>query len=190
MMNTPQPERGEFGPERLSGIVPQLQEPVFAIELVRGTRAFNLDETGWLRGVTYPYSWYPEENVALCLRQAQKGKWELNPKPEHSVAKCTHGVGHGFYAYFNGSNTYSHPLIGRPEAVIEGYGTGLHATVIGSKGFRAGKARIIALFFPSVMIGKRAAYEKALQRYASIPMFDTYEAMVSEFPLSNGLAYA
>lgn len=180
------PQRSEFGPEFDSERGPV--EPVFAIAPVRGVRAFNLTSQGWLAGITYPYCWSPGVNTALCMTTFS-GMAVPNTQEPHRLSQCKHGLGHGFYAYFEGSNTYRSATIGRPEAVIEGYGTGDNTPVIGSRGFRAGLAEIVALTFPAVVLKQREAYEMALARYTGIPLFDTFEAMIQEFPLDNGQTY-
>lgn len=87
-----------------------------------------------------------------------------------NLATC----GHGFYGYYDGSNDYYEK--GRVMGVIEGYGE----TVIGSRGFRAMKARIVALRIPKhVPAAKRLM---VLRNYPEVPVFDRFSQMVAEFP--------
>lgn len=139
-----------------------------SIEPVRGARSFGVDSLGRLTGVTYTSVWRPGENVAVCRRQESTdvtlaslasiarnlgmdprpfakaatvtaaNPRMLAPDPAHDMSQC----GHGFYAYYDGSNDYA--ADGRISAVIEGYGE----TVIGTRGFRSSKARIVALCSP------------------------------------------
>lgn len=59
----------------------------------------------------------------------------VGESPDHQFADCTCG----FYAYLNGVNDYI--SAGRVIGVVEGYGE----TLIGRRGFRSNKARILAL---------------------------------------------
>lgn len=139
----------------------------FAVGVTRGLRAFDVDTLGRLRGVSYDDVWTPGENVAKCHRDrggyltfgpggyitshalntawlsaglgAKPAVTTDDPEQKHDASKCSCG----YYAYYDGSNDYGKP--GRVSAVIEGYGE----TVIGTRGFRAQKARIVALSMDS-----------------------------------------
>lgn len=134
-----------------------------AIGSVQGVRSFEVDPLGRLTGVNYPSVWKPGENLAQCYRQsentgmsysirgyvysganiwapgiaAQKTKLTPNKTP-HTMDQCLHG----FYAYYDGSDDYGTPA--RVSGVVRGYGE----TMIGSRGFRASKAEILALCIP------------------------------------------
>lgn len=178
----------------------------FAPGVVRGTRSFDVDKLGRLTGVSYKQVWSPGENTAECRKgdYASGGfiiptiQWSFTlttptaPVPEPSpeakkamdkVAKewekkikadaldvCTHG----FYGYYDGSNDYYER--GRVMGVIEGYGE----TVIGTRGFRCMKARIVALRIPEPVDPRLRAL--VLRNYSGIPFFETFERMVTEFP--------
>lgn len=155
----------------------------FAAGVVTGTRSFGIDRLGRLRGVAYDVVWKPGENVAQCLEREYNvdlttlgvrvgGGFTVKPSraPSHSMDRCAHG----FYGYYEGSNDYYEP--GRVMGVIEAYGE----AVIGSRGFRASKARIVALHIPD----KVPAPARALIRrnYKDVAFFDSFESMVAEFP--------
>lgn len=141
-----------------------------AVGSVKGVRSFDVDNFGRLTGVYYHSIWKPGENQAKCTRMHKPSK-VLAGKAEgitagqnyviqtgmssvsfgitsntklyaldHGLDKC----GHGYYAYYDGSNDYRSD--GRVSAVVEGYGE----TVIGTRGFRATKAKILALHIPQV----------------------------------------
>jgi hypothetical protein len=59
-------------------------------------------------------------------------------KPKHTIAGCSCG----FYAFYSGANDYA--TTSRVQAVVDGYGE----TTIGTRGFRAEKAKIVALCIP------------------------------------------
>lgn len=151
----------------------------FTIQPVYGARAFDTDQNGFLTGITYRAPWAVGPNHASCCTTGTPKPEDLVP-PDHGLGACQRGNGHGFYGYFDGSNNYR--SIGRVEAVIKGIGE----TVIGSRGFRTATAEIVALFIPSVRVTTRARYELMVDRYAGIPVFPTFEAMVAEFPPDVG----
>ncbi len=167
------------------------REREFAAGVVTGTRSFAVDKLGRLVGVAYPAVWRPGENVAKCLLRTDQfavhlmfgPNGNITPsssrtvdaqRPEHSIAECAHG----FYGYYEGSNDYYEP--GRVMAVVEAYGE----TIIGTRGFRASKARIVALHIPSdIGVGVRRLVAR---NYPEVPLFDSFDAMVAEFPPDDG----
>lgn len=166
--DTPQPRpAGEFDGKQAD----------FAPGVVTGTRSFDVDKLGRLRGVAYATVWMPGENVAKCMVQGgvdfitlQRSELREANLPEHSIADCAHG----FYGYYEGSNDYYET--GRVMGVVEGYGE----TIIGSRGFRASKARIVALHIPAeIPYGRRRLIAR---NYPGIPTFESFDAMVAECP--------
>lgn len=97
------------------------------------------------------------------------------PEPPHTMADCKCG----FYGYYDGSDDYGGDS--RISAVIEGYGE----TVIGTRGFRCSKARIVALCIPE-SFGPALA-RKVRRNYAGLPVFDTFAAMEREYPPDSSL---
>lgn len=135
----------------------------FVAGSVVGLRAFSVDSLGRLTGPSHGGIFKPDENVAQCLKRGSFSSaiWEMDvqlarlsgrpipPRPgSSSTATSTdHQVGQvtcscGFYAYFDGSNTYAKP--DRVTAIIEGYGV----CTVGDRGFRAEKARLLAIVDP------------------------------------------
>lgn len=112
--------------------------PFYAGAVLRGIRAFSADQAGRLYGVTFTVPWLSGENIKRCLA----------PEGPCGVDAATTFCTCGFYAITeNTNNEYMRGPYGRPplvEGVIEGYGQ----VVVGSKGFRAEKARIVALVVP------------------------------------------
>lgn len=194
--------------EEFSGIEqmiePNLEQAGFAVGVVRGVRSFNVDKLGRLRGISYSQIWVPGENEAECRAQAvdlyQATQQRLSyyfdsinvnggvyvptqrwitgtneaeareSSKAHSLSDCKHG----FYAYYDGSNDYRDA--DRVSAVIEGYGE----TVIGTRGFRCMKARIVALQIPETV--KPHIARMVARNYPAVPILETFEQMVSEFP--------
>lgn len=96
----------------------------------------------------------------------------------HNFATCSCG----FYAYLNGCNEYASGW--NVTGIIEGYGE----TLIGTRGFRTSKARILALAKPTAE-GQHEHLVKAValmrERYPSVPIFDNPEVMRLEYPTTE-----
>lgn len=144
--------------------------------VVRGSRSFRVAGAGQLTGVSFQYVWRSGENDAKCLALAfsltrYSGKDDvLDGHGEHDMTTCKHG----FYGYYDGSDDFHH--IGMVSGVIEGYGE----TVIGSRGFRCMKARIVALHVPpEVPAGETQLIR---ERYSDAVFFDSFGAMINAFP--------
>lgn len=180
--------------------------PEFSIEPVKGARAFDVDKLGRLRGVSYDSVWTPGENEAACWKSeagaltfggislnqfipsayftgsggysapqrwvvgASSSEASVKPPESHSLVGCKCG----FYGYYDGSNDYHQS--DRVSAVVEGYGE----VVIGTRGFRATKARIVALTIPDTVAVPLAM--RVRHNYREIPIFDSFEAMVTAVP--------
>lgn len=150
----------------------------FVAGTVVGLRAWRagrtLDDFGSephrLRAMTRSYIWHPGENQAQCDRHV----WEmLRPQDaDHRVAgvDCTCG----FFAYFGDRNEYARrSSFGTPvTGIIEGYGT----VTIGDLGFRAEKARIVALVQPPPFVQAR---------YADVPVYPAVAAALAAHPTTK-----
>lgn len=136
----------------------------FAAGVARGARSFKVDSLGRLTGIHYAQVWVPGENLSEC-------RSEFGPHKDGDFAeKCRCG----FYGYYDGSNDFHSG--GLVSGVIEGYGD----AVLGSRGFRVTKARIVALTIADDVSGPLARLVR--RNYADIPFFDTFSRMVAEFP--------
>ena len=83
----------------------------------------------------------------------------------------------GFYAYFDdGPNTYFEPGVD-VLGIVEGYGQ----VTVGSRGFKAERAKIVALIIPA-----EDAFRCRLVRrnYKDVPVFESTLAAYAEFPLT------
>lgn len=133
-----------------------------------GLRAFKPDELGRLHGPSFGGVFKPGENVAECsqsgrsMRRFQRDLAEavraLEGKPGNPQIKGPRASDHtvagvdcscGFYAYFDGGNDYARS--GTVSALVEGYGV----CTVGHRGFRAEKARLVALVLPKDKSSKR-----------------------------------
>lgn len=142
----------------------------------RGRRAFYLDEQGVLRGITYRAPWRDGENVAECMVTKVvnpmgttghhsfigtgppyysggvvfHGDPQAAPEPAPGMGWARCGgldpeCACGFYAYHSGETMYALSGPGcRVMAIVEAYGR----MVLGTAGYRAQKARILAVCAP------------------------------------------
>jgi hypothetical protein len=124
-----------------------------AVGSVFGQRSWVIDRLGRLTSVVHDGTpWRPGVNEAKCdtlianldriLSRSRASALVPDEADENHLATCVCG----FYAYFDKQhNNYADSLKGiSVEGVIEGFGK----TVLGDKGFRAEKARIVALTLP------------------------------------------
>jgi hypothetical protein len=106
---------------------------------------------------------------------------ERNPNEHLDLCSC------GFYAYFKGERNIFHG----PETPVIGVFEGFGETLIGEKGFRSRKGRIVALAPYSSFYKKLTREEqKKIRRdlaeaYPDIPVFRSAKAMYRKFPLSK-----
>jgi hypothetical protein len=136
-----------------------------ALGTVRGSRAFAVDDDGFLTGVTFRARWGAGVNVAECMRrrapeceheQALLISWSGGHLFPQLTGKCGcptlpdpcgdspgRSCKCGFYAFYEGSNDYA--KTSTVAAVVEAWGR----TVVGTRGFRASKARIVAIYLPA-----------------------------------------
>lgn len=108
--------------------------------------------------------------------------------PKHDLVSlaCTCG----FYAYFDGSNEYAEDAgtLGI-TGIVEGYGK----AVVGDRGFRAEKARIVALVAPDFNgLGSHSAqvllrWQRVAEMYG-VPMYGSAAQAVEAHPLSEHLS--
>lgn len=170
-----------------------------AITPVRGIRSFTISAAGWLGGVVYKQDWLPGENVAHCYQREYSPDrcthprkpaplrmhnywwgngehYELNTV-EHDFERCRHG----FYAYYDGSNNYG--VYGDVTACVEGYGK----VLVGTRGFRATKARIVAFCFSEYV--PLTLVDRVLTRYPLVGVAGTFEQLVDRFPPTGDIDF-
>lgn len=155
----------------------------FVAGAARGLRTFRIDPDGWLRGVSYRQPWTPGENTAQCFagkpNKLPRGMPKDGPPAYSSLGAYAFPMdaslpplvmrGYepnpckgldpacacGFYAYHvpdmarygTGGNE------AQATGVVEAYGK----LVLGPFGYRAEKARIIALVVDTKLTGQQAA---------------------------------
>jgi len=172
--------------------VPTFNGPL-VLGSIRGLRKFRMTQDGELTGLFFRQAWGPGENIAYHHPPAPtwgypyfgyySGEAKSLPavKPpddpkyhrgkEFSDCKC------GFYAFYHsgteGDTRYIHEVTG----IIEGYGE----VVIGTRGFRSQKAKIVAACITiKGMDAERV--ELFPNMYPGVAIFGTVEEMNSEYP--------
>ena len=166
---------------------------------VIGLRNWRIDSLFRLTGVVYKDSvWVPGENNAVCRRIPRAGyaaggytltiqvaaNWagHTSTAPvlpaDHDMDDCLHG----FYAYYDGSRDYHER--GDVTGVIQGYGE----TVVGTKGFRCMKARILAVKFSGSI--PEMVRHRISDHYPEVAVFKSLDHMLAEYPTDvGGLEY-
>lgn len=176
----------------------------FSLGVVRGARtwhAVGLDElglTGQLTGLYYRQPWHPGENVAQCRRIerdhigamfGRPGRMSMIPKgtdrdtvfPPIPKRKHMPRCKCGFYGFYDSSNDYyvsDARMTTLVTGMIEGYGE----VLIGTRGFRCSKARIVALMIHPQMV----LHDFVRDLYPDIPLFHDFETMEREYPNEDG----
>jgi hypothetical protein len=170
-----------------SSLSDQFDSRGFVPGVFRGARSFRIDPDGWLTGIVYRTIWTPGVNTAECRQWLTvAARLPAYWTPPENTLRLPEGHGmdvcrHGFYAYSSASNDYHQD--GFVSGVIEGWGK---EVMLGSRGFRASKARIVALCVSEVRVTDRDRTALVPQNYPGVPMFNTFEQMVGEYPPEIG----
>lgn len=115
----------------------------------------------------------PSSDHSLSSAAVEKVK---DPEPpKHSLAgldcQC------GFYAYFDGRNDYKDPT--RIAAIIEGFGV----CTVGTRGFRASKARLVAIVVPGKKFPE-AKFSRVTHNYPDVPLYASRRQALEAHPLT------
>jgi hypothetical protein len=102
--------------------------------------------------------------------------------PKHNMAECSCG----FHGYHDGSTDYMSSA--QVTGVVEGYGE----IVIGTRGFRALKARILALWIhdkdtpdSEMYVLTPAQRRRVMHNYSGIPFLSSLEQLLREYPVDG-----
>ena len=106
---------------------------------VRGIRMFYVDSRLPLLVGHWGITWSPGENIGRCILSRGIDRSPMHLYEDHEVADqhCSCG----FYAYWGIGEIPAYQSASPVFGVIDGYGTAL----IGSKGFRSSRARILGI---------------------------------------------
>ena len=155
--------------------------PALAAGTVLGVRAFDIDRLGRLRGVAHADVFRPGENVARCRAAGRwtPGSsgitWTADETSAHRPGSAECGC--GYWAHYDGTHSYESTL--RASAIIEGYGL----VTLGTSGFRAGKARLVALVPPAHL--PVAARVADVYGSAGVPIYRTLADALTEHPVTH-----
>lgn len=178
-MNAP----GGFGPA----------EHEFTPGTVRGLRWWSVTAYRDTYGLNGMWGlWTPGENVAVCRKQDYGGVGlHYEPAP-HEPCSC------GFYAYWR---PHPSPLQGSSPLIMSGVVEGYGRTLIGGKGFRAQKTRIVALalhprstvLFDSPLSDYLTEEDisqllNELERRYEVPVYSRQDVMIREHPTTPDYA--
>jgi hypothetical protein len=169
-------------------------EREFVVGCNVGTRRWYIfDFNTPLRSMTWDYRWAGRgPHTARTAHYGPCGQWtDGYPQIENQVGF------YGYYAQDNGYIGYTHAAQYRIGGLIEGYGR----CVVGTRGFRAEKAIILAFDLedlfgfeddayamraapanPNDLIRVRDYLEK---QYPTVPIFDSTEKMLAIIPMSG-----
>ena len=166
-----------------------------ALGSVRGARSWVVrigeqPEKGLLSGLYYPQTWYPGENLAMCRKQPPSQGMHPNAVPQRAKGPQEITTGHlgeclcGFYAFYDGSNDFydAESTHWTSDIIVAGMVEGYGETLIGTRGFRCTKARIVALMIRP----EQSIYDTVLEHYPGVPVFHDFSAMIREFPTDDG----
>ncbi len=173
---------------------------------VTGFRSWQVDFEGKLKGVSHSDLWLPGENRSKCHGQLPKslvgarqpdesfsdfytrvdyyGK-EKAWRGSHGIEDCTHG----YYGFFEKDTYNAYGSAVTLNGIVEAYGE----VVIGTKGFRADKARIVALSIEpheGVWRLEPVVADRLKANYPAAAFFGSTLAMLSEFPLTAASEWA
>lgn len=178
----------------------------FTVGSVLGTRSFKFNPAagGLITSPTYVDTHWLDGRVheAQCVKVGFRCG-VIDDDHNHRLGTCGWGPSIcvppgidcqcGFYAYFGGALGQSYAIKSQLAGVIEGHGR----CIIGTRGFKAQKARIVALYAPPMVdplvsgspvraLGLDADDMWLLrQQYPSTPLYDSFESMLRDFPTDN-----
>lgn len=120
----------------------------------------------YLYSPSYDYQWESGENEADCRC------WSA----DHSYSPAAKDHQCGFYAYTDNDRMMFHEK--NAVGVIEAWGT----ITVGTRGFRAAKAKIVALAIKDWTLNDWFMLEK---NYPDIELFDDKDSILEKYPLSK-----
>lgn len=183
---------------------------------VTGARAFGIDDDGFLTGVMFPQRWPQGVIEAQCWRVKAPGCEHERPVVKQWTGQaacgcdalpdpCGKSPGHprclcGLYGYFDSSSTYASPV--RVSGVVAGWGR----VLLGTRGFRAAKAAVLAIYLPpptgpsvvdALRKGPLAAHlsgtyldnptrDRIRANYPDLPVYTQLNRMLADFPPHPG----
>jgi len=180
---------------------PNVDVPLVAGSVI-GLRVWRLDDFGELLPLTQKLAapWRPGENESVCLASGLSGpmdQWPCSPWCEtcrDAIALRTNGHTFdarctcGFYGVFRPGHI---PARNGPEYVVCGVVEAYGRTVVGPGGFRASRAKVLALTGPpgAVAAYPASTFRRLSRRWESVPFLPSLDHAMSEFPLTDPKDY-
>lgn len=179
--------------------------PKFTFEALTGMRAWRVQPDGELVSPIYTgFVWRPGVNEST---HGDGSRWSIYaPVPDTHDQCPTHDCSAGFYAYHSEDYWYANDRAKTSYTShspwISGLIAGWGRVVNGSKGFRCGKATVMALCLPVQrpsrweslpQVEQWGSWEawaeyaaEAIQRaFPIVPVFDSVESMLARVPLQG-----
>ena len=150
------------------------KDPQLFIDPIIGHRKFRVVNSE-LRPIFFDSIWAPGENVSECLAERIHPKRSRRWFKKHSMSSCECG----FYAYHR-TDSENMFVIGDVDAAIEGYGE----ILLGTKGFRSEKARVLALSYPpnrNALALNDWQFRAVSERYG-VHIYPSFRKMQEDFP--------
>ena len=163
----------------------------FVAGAIVGTRSWMI-QNGSLTGVRYrSQDWTDGTNEAECHKSGggytvsglahsmtRGGGFIPSWVPPHEP--CLLDCRCGFYAYFDGSVDYA------GEADVSGVIEGFGSCVVGDRGFRAARARVIALVVPELTtLQAMCEWSDVRAQFPRVPTYATLSQAVANHPLTS-----
>jgi hypothetical protein len=178
---------------------PNVEVPLVAGSVI-GLRAWRLDDFGELLAYAQKAAppWRPGENESVCLASGLSGpmdQWPCSPDCvtcRDAIALRTNGHTFdarctcGFYGVFRPGHI---PTRNSPEYVVVGVIEAYGRTVIGPGGFRASKAKVLALTGPPGAAYPASIFGRLSERWGSVPFLPSLAHAVAEFPITDPKDY-
>jgi hypothetical protein len=158
-------------------------EPPLMVGSVYGHRTFLL--TLYTKGLHSPIAattpWTAEVKEADCLAHAMTwGFYGRGEREPHSISRCTCG----FYAYYRRQrNKFTKSVLN--GIVVVGIIEGSGETLIGTKGFRSKRARLVAVAPRRFGVFQPDTVRLLREAVPGVPVYRSKRAMYKAFPLSR-----
>lgn len=124
-----------------------------------------------------PYVWHAGENIAECM--PVHAHWGPVANVDHHDAPAPFMACQcGFFAYYDGTNNY------RGESKISGLIAGYGRCIVGERGFRAEKARIVAFIQPKISQTAELLHRHILPVFPDVPVYDSEALALDAHPLT------
>lgn len=173
-----------------------MSEPALVAGSVIGVRAWRIDGRGqlWPLSVRTAPPWEPGENLARCFKEADRPVGSRCENPDCPLCNGTRTHADfqadcvcGFYGVWQPLTVpVNHEAPWYVAGVVEAYGR----VVLGSNGFRAAKARVLALCGTHPAWRRERMPMPPLHRqWEQVPRFESLSEALAEYPTTDPMEY-